>query len=327
MSSKFKTLLRNLENYIKGRNYKVFLVFVFISTLFWLLIKFSKQYTVIDHFSVNYISIPEKLSWGEMEEHTLELSVLANGFQQLNYAFGGKDVDLDMSKVKRYSEGKYYLLPQEQLGKIIKQFPSTVSITYQNVDTLFFDFSKKVNKKVPIKLVDSLELAKSYNYMYPVFLKPDSVVVTGPLSIVKDIEFVETYKIIKTDIRKSCVSTVNLKKNKDDRILFSTNSVDVNINVERYTQNTMIVPVVLENVPQGFMLKIFPDNVKIIYNTGLSNFESIKPASFEIVADYNKLKDGHVQFIPLDVNVLSKKIDLIRVEPSDVEFLLRKIDN
>lgn len=314
-----------IKDYIKKKNNKIFLIFVMISTLFWLLIKFSKQYTVTNTFPVKYQSIPDGLSWGKIEKSYITLSVNTSGFQQLNYYIFGKYIYLDMSKVKKREQGKYFLLPKEQMGNILNQFPGTVRIVYQTPDSLLFDFSKKISKKVVVKLNGNIHLAKTFSFVENVSTIPDSVTITGPESIIKNIHNVKTLLFTKENIHNNSKESIALESFENDKISISSKNVIVNIQVEKYTQNTIDIPISIENVPKGFLLKTFPDKVNIVYNTGLSNFKSVNTKSFKVIADYNKIIKNNTQYIPLSVEVLSNKIELVKTQPSDVEFLLREI--
>ena len=326
MSVKFKELLEFLKEYGKARNYKVFLVFVMISTIFWLLIKFSKYYTTIVKYPVTYISIPNGVVWGNREDEFLYISTTSSGFQHLSYALNSKEIDLDLSRLRNLGNDQYFLLPEEQISSIIQQFPSDLGLIYRGPDSMFFDLSKKIDRKIPVVLRDSLLLAPSFQFTHKVVVSPDSITISGPSSLVSKIDKIETELFFKENIRKSSTSSVRLKAFDLDKIELSNRRVDVSVKVEQFTQNSIDVPIIIRNVPKGYLLKIFPDEVKVTFNTGLSNFESVKQSSFRIVADYNKIEEGNSQIIPLEQVFINDKIVLIKIEPSEVEFLLRKIN-
>ena len=326
MSVKFKELLEFIKEYSKARNYKVFLVFVMISTFFWLLIKFSKEYTTLVRFPIKYTSVPNDMVWGEIPKNSLHISTTASGFQHLGYAFGGKKIYLDMSKIRSLGNDQFFLLPEEQISSIIRQFPSNLELIYRSPDSIFFDLSKKINKKIPVVLNDSLILAPSFQFVEKAAINPDSITISGPASLVSKVEEIETELFFKENIRKNNTETVRLKPLNIDKVEISESIVNVSLSVEQFTQNTIEVPIIIRNVPEGYLLKIFPDNIAVTFNTGLSNFESINQSSFHVIADYNKIDEDNSQFIPLDLKLLNDKAELVKFEPSEVEFLLRKID-
>jgi hypothetical protein len=326
MRVKFKELLEFLKEYGKARNYKVFLVFVMMSTFFWLLIKFSKQYTSIVKFPITYISIPDGVVWGDRGEEYLYMSTTSSGFQHLAYVLDRKEIELDLSKLRSLGNDQYFLLPREQISSIIQQFPSDLGLIYRSPDSIFFDLSKKIDKKIPVVLHDSLLLAPSFQFAKEVVVFPDSITISGPTSLVSKIDKIETELYFKDNIRESSTSAVMLKSLDIDKVELSDEKVDVTILVEQFTQNSINVPIIIRNVPKGYLLKIFPDKVKVTFNTSLSNFESVKQSSFRIVADYNKIKEGNSHIIPLEQVFMEDKIVLIKMNPSEVEFLLRKIN-
>ncbi|MCK5907776.1 MAG: YbbR-like domain-containing protein [Flavobacteriales bacterium] len=326
MSVKFKELLEFIKEYGRAKNYKVFLVFVMISSFFWLLIKFSKEYTSIVKFPVTYVSIPNGVVWGDRGEEYLYISTTTSGFQHLSYAFSTEEITLNLSRLRSLGNDQYFLLPKEQMNSIIQQVPSDLELTYRSPDSIFFDLSKKINKRIPVVLNDSLLLAPSFQFVEDIVISPDSITISGPSSMVSIIENVETELFFKDNIRKNSTSVVKLKSLGADRVEVSDNKVKVSMKVEQFTQNTINVPIIIRNVPKGYLLKIFPDEVAITFNTGLSNFESVKQSSFRVVADYIKIEEGNSQIIPLKQISIDNKIELIKFEPSEVEFLLRKID-
>ena len=326
MSAKYYEILEFIKDYSKGRNYKVFLVFVLISTFFWLLIKFSKEYTTLVSFPVNYISVPNDMVWGEMSDEVLHISTSASGFQHLGYAFGSKEIDLDLSKIRNLGDDQYYLLPEEQIRLIIQQFPSDLELVYRSPDSIFFDLSKKIDKKIPIVLKDSLSLAPSFQFIEKVSISPDSIIISGPASLVSKINEIETELYIKENIRVSGTYPLRLKSLGVDKVEVLVAKVDVAFKVEQFTQSTINVPIIVRNVPKGYLLKIFPDGVDVTFNTGLSSFESVNPSSFRAIADFSRVDDGKSQFIPVNVILFNDKVEIVKFEPSEVEFLLRKID-
>lgn len=326
MQVRIKEIIGLIKDYGRAKNYKVFLVFVMISTFFWLLIKFSKQYTSIVSFPVTYTSVPSDMVWGEIPDVTLNMSTTTSGFQHLSYVFFKKKVEIDLSRIRNLGNEQYFLLPKEQFSSIIRQFPSDTKLVYRSPDTLFFDLSKKISKKIPVVLRDSLVLAPSFKFVEDVKISPDSITISGPSSIVSKINEIHTEFLLKDNIRKNSDVNLKLEHLGVDNVDMSDTKVDVSIRVEQFTQSTVNVPIIIRNVPKGYLLKIFPDEVAVTFNTGLSNFESVKQSSFRIVADYNKIDVGNSQFIPLEKVYIEDGIELVKIDPIEVEFLLRKID-
>ena len=217
-------------------------------------------------------------------------------------------------------------MPEDQFSSIIRQLPSNLELVYRSPDSIFFDLSKKIDKKIPVVLNDSLMLESSFKLTGKPIISPDSVIISGPASLVNKINEIVTELFFRENIRKNSTESVKLKPLNIDKLEISNYNVKVSLNVEQFTQNTINVSIIIRNIPEGYMLKIFPDNTNVTFNSSLSNFESIDKSSFHVIADYNKINKDNSKFIPLDLNLFNDKAELIKFEPSEVEFLLRKID-
>ena len=325
MSVRIKELMSVIGSYTKTRNYKSFMIFVIISSFFWTLIKLSKEYTTQVVFTTNYISAPDNVVWDNSLHENIKISTTATGFQLIGYAFGSNMVDVDVSNLRSLGDDQYYIMPKRQLGSIIEQLPRNIKLVYQSPDTIFFDLSKRVDKKIPVILNDSLLLAPSFQFIDEIKIKPDSIVISGPSSFISKINNVQTKLYFKENIRSSINDKVLIDRIDNEKITMSDMNVNIRVGIEKFTQNRIEVPIVIENMPKGYLLKIFPNKASIIFNTRLSNYEDVSKSSFYVVADYNKLKDYNNQYIPIEVKLLSDKIHIVGVEPTEVEYLLRKI--
>ncbi|MCK5824613.1 MAG: hypothetical protein KAG96_04330 [Ichthyobacteriaceae bacterium] len=327
MKKRYYKAINQFKIHTSGRDFKVFLVFFAVSFFFWGLIKMSKLYTQTLSYVVSYINAPVELMVDELPDVKLELVTTASGFRFVSYIIGNKNIELSFSKLRKFNDGSYYLLPQDQITFIKNQFSSDVNLSHSSLDTLFFDFSKKVSKKIPVELNCDIKLSPSYKYKNKLKLLPDSVVITGRKLDVEKVISIKTDSLIIDDVFNSDEFIVTLVNPAEDLLVLSGKNISVDVQVERYTQSGVDVQIELKNVPKGYLLRVFPAKAKVVFNTGLTHYNDITQHSFKVVADYNLIKNTESNFIKLDVGVISDEAEFIRVEPSDVEFLLRKIDN
>ena len=99
-------------------------------------------------------------------------------------------------------------------------------------------------------------------------------------------------------------------------------SVQANVNISKFTEGNMELPIEIENLPKGYSLKLFPDKVSIKYNVAFENFEKINAMQFNASVNYlkieptsNKLKILLLKY-PTDVRA-------IKINPEKVEYILR----
>ena len=95
------------------------------------------------------------------------------------------------------------------------------------------------------------------------------------------------------------------------------------MNVTKYTEASIELPLVYENVPAGYGIKTFPDKVTVKYNVALKNYEKINPANFTAVIDYNEIKSG-VNKLKVILTKYPNEINSPKIIPAKVEFIIRK---
>ena len=105
---------------------------------------------------------------------------------------------------------------------------------------------------------------------------------------------------------------------------FSSDSVQVTIPVDQFTEGNMEVPIEVMNLPAGYSLKLFPDKVNLRFIVGISNLSRLNPGLFKVTVDYSKAGDGSNSKLKLELVESPSYINGIKMEPEKVEFIIRK---
>jgi len=311
----------------------IFSFFLCISTLFWILIKLSDNYVTNITYPVVYINLPEnKLNTNELPKK-LTLKVGAKGFDILKYKLSSDfiPIKLDMNSLEvEYfnSDSNYTFLITQNLLKDIKlqfserQMIQNIDIIKINPDTIFFEYISIVNKKVPVGLNADITFFKQYMLKDKIIIIPDSVTISGPAKYLDTINYVNTEFLLIKDLNEKYLSEVKLTQNK--KITYSTDKVIVDINVEEFTEQKIVVPIMIINVPDSLTLKIFPNEININYLVGLSFYNKIDNGNFEVYVDFNDIKKSFTQKLKVKVNNYPSQIKSFKYSPISVEYLIEK---
>lgn len=83
------------------------------------------------------------------------------------------------------------------------------------------------------------------------------------------------------------------------------------------------VPLVIKNLPDSLLIRLFPHSIDITFDVGLSRYEVVSDTSFSFSVDYEQIKDNPASLkIMLDKQPGHIK-DLI-FTPETVEYLIEK---
>jgi len=322
MTSKKYKKINTLKN---GRKSKMLFVFLGISFLFWMLIKLSKEYTDVVHFSVNYSNLPEGKMLQKEPQKYLNVTVKTYGFNLIKYHLNKRKVNVDLHAVKRKKGLMYYQLANELLPQIQQQVTSEVEVLLIQPDSLYYHLGYSKTKKVLVIPDMTIQYQSGYNLLGELKVEPNFVSISGPEVIIDSITSIKTKNTTLTDVNSSIeIKLPIITSNENSKVRYSVDEVMVTGVVEKFTEAKLKLPFTIKNLPQNSNITTFPDQVEVIFQVGLSDYNKINQNDFKISCDYNRtVKDGLSYLIP---EVVSKPaiISGINIVPNQIEYLIKE---
>lgn len=306
----------------------IFAFFLTISIVIWLLKALEKNYTTRIDYPVRYRNFPDdKTLIGELPDH-LKLNVYAHGYVLLQHKISSRYIPLVISvnsftlKPLRERDSGFFFLETRFLKDYIdKQLSSEFEILEVDPDTLVFPFAEVVEKPLPIKLDFDLQLGQQMILKQPPVIQPDSIMVTGPDYIMDTLKNIHTKEknlgIISVD-KEFEIGLQNIK-----HTTLSPEEVTVKIEVEKFTEKTLTVPVTVNGVPDSLNVVTFPRQIALTCQVGLSNYERIQSGMFTASVDFSDIEEGQTR---LEVNLtrFPEFVRSIKFNPKTVEYLIQK---
>ena len=257
----------------------ILLICMGIALIFWLLVKLSQTYQTQRPISFE-LEIPQEKALTELPPADMVAELEGSGWDLLFDYFSHPTVSLvyDMQDVSRLH------LNRGQLRNDIAHELRTndIKVLEINYDNVLLELEDRNSKTVPIIIQRRLSFDPEHHLKAPIGLKPDSVRISGPNSLIDSIHFWPTDSLILKNLKSS--STVILHLQQPNReVLLSANMVEAKIEVEPFTEKTMYVPLVVKNAPDS--LRIFPDKITVTCKLGLSKYDSVSYRDFIAEAD------------------------------------------
>lgn len=308
-------------SFIRSRKLNIFLLFVLLALLFSVLTKLSRDYTQTISFQVQPINVPEDKVIIKDSIHKLDVSLTTYGFKLIRYFLSKPKLNVDFSNLDQTDD--YYIWTQnKEFAHVISQFDPKVKIETINPDTLRFRYDTNGVKKVPVVLNAAIEFLPGYDIIDNYKIEPDSVKIIGPQVLIDTISFIETNALKLENINADISSQISLNLPKNDQLRLSEKRVKINAKVERFTEGSIQVPVILRNVPDNLQLKIYPKNIEVIYYANLSQYKSIASKSFIVECDYEEaLESGATYLIPR-ITQQPEQVKNARLNSDRIEFII-----
>jgi YbbR domain-containing protein len=309
-----------------NRKVVTFLCCVFISVLFWLLTALSKEYTITVSYPANYVNAPkDKVVSNDLPEK-INIDIRAKGFFLLAYKFRQPqivNIDLKYSRPLT-ARNNYYLLSNSQINKVTEQFSARIQIQSISPDTIFLNFNKKITKLVPVKANLTLSFDNLYQQTDSVKLIPDFIAISGAADVIRNVDHLETIPMNIKNVNHSQEIVLYIKEpSRKGEIQLSTPKVRAIINVKKYTEATIELPIEAINLPIGYTLKSFPDKVNVKYNVAFDNYDKINAQQFRAIIDYKKAEPNSNK-LKVILDKYPEEIRSIKLNPEKVEYILKK---
>lgn len=327
MGFSFSKILNNKSDLRLNRRVITFLFCVVLSAFFWLMLSLAKDYTVEFRFPVSYTNLPTDKVIINTLPSTIDVEINASGFNILLYKFKHKKevLSIDLKDIKHYSiKNRYYITTNSRIPKITNQLDNDIRVLKIFPDTIHLNFNKKVSRKVPVKVNLALDFNNHYQQADSIKVIPNYITISGAAEEVAKITRVETVALSLKDVTDSLVLDMAILKTPQMKLIdFSQPKVKVLVDVTKFTEGSVELPVEVANLPRNYSLKIFPDKVTVKYNVAFKNYEKISPIQFKAVVDYQKIEQGSTK---LKVNLVKSPSEIrsVKLSPEKVEFIIRK---
>lgn len=314
---------------MKKNNLSVFIICLFLATLFWFLNAFTKNYDTLLNVPLKYVNLPKNKAVLNELPKNLSIEVSTYGFYLLTHKISEKQDTIEISgeliQERTGTFPKHYIQTRSLLDKFTEQLGTGVRVKNILTDTIYFDFDKILTKKVPVKTNISYTFEKQFLLDGPVSVKPSLVKITGPASVVDTIKSITTEFAEFHNLKEDVSTELAVRLANDNRnISISPEKVTLKIPVDKFTESTITVPVHVMNIPKKLSVKTFPDQVTITFFVAFSQYEKVSPELFNAVVDYNDIVKDKKTKLKVKISKSPDFVNVIKVFPEKVEYIVKK---
>ncbi len=313
---------------LQQRKIITFLFFVVLATAFWFVRSLSEQYETNVTYPIRYINYPEnKVLIGDVPDK-LKLRVRAKGFSILKSKLSLNLIPIRFN-VNSFSLNSigidtFYIIT-ESVKDILSGELGNMTILDISPDTLFFRFTEMVVKKVavmPMLAMHDKFYLQQFMQNGKIVVIPDSIIISGPGSLVKSINHALTEPLNFTNL--SDTANVECTLDPIDRITFSQRKVRIMIPVDRFNEVEERFTVVPVNVPDSLNMIAIPGQVTATYRICISNYNRVMNNPLTPKIDFEAIQESHRLRLTVFLTDTPHIISNIRFNPKETEFLITR---
>jgi len=303
------------------KRYISFIISFAFAFLLWLIVNLNGEYE--DSFKARILIKnlrPEKAIKNDYPEF-VNIRLKGRGWKILPFYFLSKPhVSIDLSNIHKTLHLNLLNNPRVQIS-----LPKDVNFVGIEPDTLSFELEQRMEKKVPVVL--SYELKNENNsFAYPPKIFPDSVVVSGPESMVSKIDSVFTDKILIDKIGQEVNTKVKILNPNQKLIKISSDFAQVKFLVEQIVEREFVVSVHVTGIPADKEVILFPPDIKVVVRGTISKvvpLELDKDTVIKVLVSYHDVLNDKTGLVKPQI-ILPEYLKLVSFSPEGLEYIIRQ---
>ncbi len=302
------------------KNFHMIIISVLFSLILWVSISLSDNFYTSESFPIKLTDFPEGYSTGSNIPDSVTVKLKGKGWNLLSLKIGRTEsFTVPVKKHNGFDEIKLdnYLAENRWLSSVVEVLaisPDTISFFVERVGT----------KKFVINPDLDLTFRKGYGLASFIKVVPDSVQLTGPKSLIKDLKYVSTEKITLENLDDFVEIEAPLKDIRGSQ--FEINKVKIILDVQKIVDITMDeIPVKIIDVPSNRDIVIIPNYVSVSVRGGIKILANLNKENFSAFVRYSDILTDTLGSIKPNV-VLPENTSLIVVKPERLRYVIKKFN-
>ena len=307
---------------IERKRFLVFIACLLLAVAGWLFLSLNNKYVYTAKTVLVYRNFPQKKAFHPLQSDTVDLQVEGTGWQLLfaRLRVNPQSISISLDKLNN----RDYILFSEQLYNVNKQLETSQKIISVRPDTLYFDFSKRTVKKVPVKLITNFSYTQQYGVSDDIEITPNYVTVSGPQQDIEQIREWKTDTLSLQQIQNTTVTRVAMTQNKLKNVNIFPASVEVKVPVDEFTEKTIEVPLKVLNNSEYYTIKLYPKKVKVTFLVALSSYQQVNEDFIEAAVDVNEWKQLKHNRLSVKLTRFPDYCKLVKTVPEKIDFIIEK---
>ncbi len=316
-------MLKGFFKNSKNEKVKRFLFFLLLATIFWILTKFSREFTSTMTAKINYENIPETAALSDDNTREITFDLTANGFEILFYKFKKPSLTVPVGKYYSNEKNGFKISRNQLLRMVTSNFNRNLAIKNLSVDELNVHLDPIVLKKVKVIAKTEISYKNGFKPVDSIKIVPDSITISGPSGSLKNINAIETELISRKDVENNISETAKIVSPGKEIVSIKPNNVKVMLDVAEFSQGQYTIPVEVINLPPDIDIKLVPQAIKVTFDVSVNDFAKVLKENFRLVCDYSQRNKDENFMLPYLENK-PPQIHNVVFEPKKIDFFIFK---
>lgn len=300
------------------KNLHIIIISTIFSVVIWVSISLSNEYFTTIRLPINIINVPSGYGVASQLPEHINIRVKGRGWKLFGLNFSGEE--------------EYLVSVEKNTGKFTIKLSNSISEnTWLGSDIQLIDFSpstiellieKHITTKVKVMPSFEYEFKTGYGLASPVKIVPDSVLITGAESLVKNLKSVLTSHILFKGLEEKTSEYIPLTIERQLKSNFT--NVRVDLDVQRIVDKEFYsVEINVLGLPPDRDVVLLPDKVDISLRGGIDYLSKLNNDDINLFVNYSEiLSDTIGSIAPLFT--IPNQTELLYLKPNRIRYIIKK---
>jgi len=313
-------MFKKIRSVYKTRKFNVFVFFVLLALIYSMTSKLTSNYTKTIVFVVKPVDVPSDQVVLDQSIDSIGLELEAYGYNLAKYYIDQPIIEIslnDLNKVK----SKYQWTKQRNFSDLQSKFNKSIRLVSSSVDQIDFTIEQYESKKVPVELKLELDYKSGFDSFNEYKLSKDSIMITGPNSLIDTINMIQTHKLVLNQIDSEINAKIRIKPPENSNITHSDTELDFQLKVEKFTEESIKVPITIVNIDDNMKINYYPKVVSVLYRVSIREYKSVNPMDFRVECDLNTINRDNSVLIS-SITKKPSNVRKCRIENNQIQYVI-----
>lgn len=303
------------------RRLSVFITCLVLAVVAWVFATLSGRYNFTVKQTLVFKNAPQRRAFKALQPDTVEVTMQGTGWQMMfsRMSLANQPINIDLHTL----EHSNFITLNTQIAQINRKMDAEHKIIAFNPDTLYFDFTNRMVKKIRVEPVLNIQYQPQYAPADHIIVNPAYVTINGPANVISKINSWKTDTLKATQVNDNLKAYMPLQAAKEGNISIYPKTVQVFVPIDEFTEKTLKIPVKLINNPHYENVKYFPQQITIKFTTPLSRYAEVDEDFFEATADFSLWQQGY-SVLPVNLVRIPAYCHMVSIQPRNIDFLVKK---
>jgi hypothetical protein len=301
-----------------NKKINIIIISLIAAVVIWVTISLSYDYYTSIRIKLKIIDLPYGYTTGAKLPDNIIIKLKGKGWKLAAESLGSRP---DFIVSAKFDSGMINVNLNNSLSEN-RWLANDIDVLSINPDTLSFRIEKIVSRKVKISPRLNMTFKTGYGLAEPVNIYPDSIIVYGPWSILRNLTSVPTvfrsYKNSDSRIKEKISLT------HQEGIAYEIKSVNLFLDVQKIVDmNFDELPVKVYDVPADHEIVCIPNKISVGVKGGIEFLGKLTPDQFKVSVNYRNIVSDTLGSIKPDI-LMPPNLSLIYVKPERLRYIIKK---